>query len=251
MIRDTKNTMRAIFLGMAILTIWGAFGLNEASAALIVKPPTNLGLVGYWPMNEGTSTQSTTKFAGDHSGNNNTGTLTNMSLPPSSTSGWAHGKRGRALNFDGVNDWVSCTDGACGGTTKLDMGTRNWTVSSWVKGATAQGRVVSKSDFFGGTNPDGWFIGMSATGRVMAGIRKNGIADISITDDGVTFGDRNWHHILVVFNRGGTLDRYVDGVQTGTQDSISSLSGQSIDNANEFRIGARDAATDEIGRAHV
>jgi len=34
-----------------------------ANAALISKPPTNLGLVGYWSMNEGTGT-----VAGDGSG---------------------------------------------------------------------------------------------------------------------------------------------------------------------------------------
>ncbi len=42
MIPNTKHTVRAIFLGMAMLSVWVTFGLNEASAALIAKPPTNL-----------------------------------------------------------------------------------------------------------------------------------------------------------------------------------------------------------------
>ena len=56
-----------------LATLWFVvFGLNEAHAALIGKPPTNLGLVGYWSMNEGTGS-----YADDSSGNKNTGTLTN------------------------------------------------------------------------------------------------------------------------------------------------------------------------------
>src|SRR3989344_3444844 len=67
---------------------------SEASAALIIKPPTNLGLVGYWPMNENTGT-----VASDFSGNGNRGILTSGPT-------WVDGKRGKALNFDGVDDYV-------------------------------------------------------------------------------------------------------------------------------------------------
>jgi len=42
-----------------------------ASAAVLMKAPTTIGLVGYWPFNEGTGST-----AYDHSGNGNNGTLT-------------------------------------------------------------------------------------------------------------------------------------------------------------------------------
>lgn len=60
------------------------------------------GLVGYWSLNEGTSTQAT-----DSSGFGNTGTLTNMASPSTLTSGWNHGRLGSGLTFDGSNDSVS------------------------------------------------------------------------------------------------------------------------------------------------
>jgi hypothetical protein len=50
----------------------------------------------------------------------------------------------------------------------------------------------------------------------------------------------------VVFNRAANMIRYVDGVPTGTQYSLASLSGQSLDNANQLRIGARDQSGDEV-----
>ena len=53
MILNTRNTVRAIFLGTAIFLVWGIFGLNEAHAATIGKPMQSLGLVGYWSFDVG------------------------------------------------------------------------------------------------------------------------------------------------------------------------------------------------------
>jgi hypothetical protein len=93
-----------------------------ASAATLTKPPTNLGLVGYWSFNEGTSTVVT-----DFSGNGNNGTTTNMANPATATSGWNNGKRGNALNFDGVNDYASIPH-----SNSLEI-TGDITIAGWVK----------------------------------------------------------------------------------------------------------------------
>src|SRR3989344_3452208 len=46
----------------------------SAKAAIISKPPSNLGLVGYWSFNDATSTNTSFPTrATDFSGNNNTG----------------------------------------------------------------------------------------------------------------------------------------------------------------------------------
>ena len=61
-----------------------------ASAGVIRKPPNNLGLVGYWSLNDGSGSIAT-----DSSGNKNHGTLTNMDTGTV----WVAGKGGKALTF--------------------------------------------------------------------------------------------------------------------------------------------------------
>src|SRR3989338_9287108 len=85
-------------LGFILTLLFIFMPTHIANAGIIGKPPTNLGLVGYWSMNEGTGS-----YAGDASGNKNTGTLTGGPT-------WVDGKRGKALSFDGSNDYVSVAD---------------------------------------------------------------------------------------------------------------------------------------------
>jgi hypothetical protein len=199
------------------------------------------GPVAYYPFDEGTGTSTVY----DLSGNGNNGTI-NGSMTESD---WMPGKYGSALDFDGNDDYTSCTDANCGGTTVsgLDMGTRDWTVSSWVNTSnTTTGVVASKSDFTGGSNPDAWAININSSGTVNSWIRDNGTGQVVSTDDGATVNDGNWHFIAVTFDRNGNMSRYVDGVQTGTQDSISSLDGVTIDNTEEIRLGARDTSSSQL-----
>jgi hypothetical protein len=84
------------------------------------KTVSNQGLIGYWPMEEGSGTG-----LGDFSGNKNDGTLTNMASPATAISGWGNGKFGKGLNFDGTNDYVVRS---VNGTTLTQL-----TVSFWVR----------------------------------------------------------------------------------------------------------------------
>lgn len=117
----------------------GAFEIQAAPARTsLSKPPNNLGLVGYWPMNEATSTS-----AGDFSGNQFNGTLTGHATPPTAASGWTNGRRGGALQFDGTNDNVVVSD--MNNTT--DNITR-MSISIWIKSdSLAVGQMlVSKTN---------------------------------------------------------------------------------------------------------
>lgn len=98
MITNAQNT----FAGLLVL-LFSVVVLcvpSTADAAILRKPPNNLGLKGYWSFNEGTSTIAT-----DFSRNYATGTLTNME-----STDWVAGKLGKALEFDG------------GGTEYVDLG---------------------------------------------------------------------------------------------------------------------------------
>ncbi|MDO8742560.1 MAG: Ig-like domain-containing protein, partial [bacterium] len=205
----------------------------SVSATTQATPVVSTTPVGSWTFD---TTDLTTTTAIDRSGLNNTLSLT-------STPARITGKVNQALSFDGLASTASCTDASCGGTTKLDMGTSNWTVSAWVK-TTATGNIVTKSGFICGGNPDGWTVYISGTGTLQVGLNDSAAGCVFSPSDGAIINNGSWHHVTAVFNRAGNLVRYVDGVQTGTQTSIASLSGVSIDSAAEFRIGSRDATGD-------
>lgn len=86
-----------------------------AHAGALGKPSNNLGLVGYWSFDEGTST-----VAADHSGKGNTGILSGATLPT-----WVAGKHGKALNLSGNNSYVNVSGLAWTPTA--------FTVTWWIK----------------------------------------------------------------------------------------------------------------------
>ena len=82
------------------------------------SPISQTGLVGYWNFDEGTGT-----IAHDSSGNNNHGTLMNGPT-------WVDGKIGKALYFDGTDDYIRIEDSA---TISSPSVTSAITVMAWVK----------------------------------------------------------------------------------------------------------------------
>ena len=158
--------------------------------------------------------------------------------------GWTNG----AFSFDGINDYAFASDAQSGGTTGrgLDIGTRDWTVTAWIN-TTSSGMLVTKMGFVGGANADGWGISVSGNGTLGAVIHKSGGATVNIfSGDGAVVNNGAWHHVAVVYERAGSMSRYVDGVRTGTRYSLSGLQGQSINNTRQLRVGARDVAGDEL-----
>jgi len=200
-----------------------------------IAPGQTNDTIAHWNLDEASGTTAL-----DSSTNKHDGTIVGAS--------YVSGRFNDALSFNGSNSYVFISDTQGGGITGsgLDIGMRNSTVSAWVK-TTASGMVVTKMGFVGGANPDGWGLSISANGTVGAVLHKSsgGIVNI-FAGDGATVNDGRWHHVAVVFNRTGNMVRYVDGVSSGTQYSLSSLSGQSIDNTRQLRIGARDQSGDEI-----
>ncbi len=134
-----------------------------------------------------------------------------------------------SLEFDGTNDYVNCGD-----VFDIDLsGTNNYTVSAWVKIASGDsGLICSKRD---GSN-DGFEIGISS--GYVSWYLNDGSTAIADTADGTTVDDSVWHHIALVFKSGDKAYRYVDGVSTGTNDSVSSINDCS--NSDNFFIGSRD-----------
>ncbi len=170
-----------------------------AVAASLSKPPNNLGLVGYWPLNEATSTQ-----AGDYSGNGSTGTLSGSTLPT-----WVAGRAGSGLSFNGTTAYVSLGN-------RSVLKANACTLSFWVKTTTD-----TDTSPFSGTEAatgNGWAIelGGSATGNL-----TNELISI-FQDTGEVVGyttatrselfDGRWHHIVITASGSANSTKiYLDG----------------------------------------
>lgn len=176
---------------------------STSSAGIIGKPANNLGLVGYWSLNEGSGT-----VAGDSSGKRNSGSITNSPT-------WVDGKLGKALSFDGSSQYVDL-----GKPSALD-GSGAITMSAWVKvsdvSLTYSGGVDIISNY-DATGVDAQYE-MSITNGEVGYSTVNGGSGTgnSTTNTPITQNNR-WYHIVITRNNtggdrsGDTLTVYVDGV---------------------------------------
>jgi Concanavalin A-like lectin/glucanases superfamily len=101
----------------------------QDTLAVTYTPATPAGLVAAWGFNEGTGTTTA-----DTSGNGNTGTISGATWTTA-------GRYGKALTFDGVNDFVNL-----GNPGELQL-TGSMTVSGWINAAAFpvdDAAVVSK-----------------------------------------------------------------------------------------------------------
>lgn len=182
------------------------------------KPPAGIqlnrnhslsqGLVGCWLFNEGAGT-----IVNDLSGNNNTGTLTNMI--PSATSGWTGGIHGTALNFDGVNDYISA-----GNNVTI---TGPYSIEGWVKIPTNPGSadraLMSLNTTPGGFprfSPHFW-----TSNRPLIYLN-----DINYKYGTTNLANNNWHNIVFIVMGTNATDIlnakiYVDGVEEVYGETVS------------------------------
>src|SRR5207247_978749 len=83
-------------------------------------PPPTVGLIGYWPFDEGTGNTTA-----DRSGNNHNGTLTNNPV-------WTTGKVGNALRFDATDNLIDDDDPRVMIGSEFDVSKLPFTVAAWI-----------------------------------------------------------------------------------------------------------------------
>ncbi len=197
------------------------------SGEVVRKTANNTGLVGYWPLDEATST-----IAGDFSGNRNNGTLSNFALS-GATSNWAVGKRGAGLDFDGSNDQVY-------GTIPAATFAGDFTITAWFnhRALTQWGAIFSNSV---GTNETAIMTMRDSTTQM-------GIMRVGVIDSGV-FVDLGADHygkwIYGVIRRQGsnlTVYAYKDGQLLSSTGTLS----WTLNTDNEFYIGRHYAGGTHI-----
>ncbi|KKT15097.1 MAG: LamG domain protein jellyroll fold domain protein [Parcubacteria group bacterium GW2011_GWC1_43_30] len=219
----------------AIMLICALFPV-AAPAAVLTKPPTNLGLVGYWPMNENTGT-----VASDFSGNRNRGILTGGPT-------WGEGKRGKALSFDANDDLVTA-----GTPASLNI-TGALTISAWIyprtfgsSASSFRGRIVDKENDFvsgysfslydpntAGVPNDTFALFINASGGNLNCFASNGSIVL-----------RKWQHVAVTLDSSKNCIPYVNGAKATTTAGFI-MGSLPTSGSNSFVIGNNSGNTREF-----
>jgi len=172
------------------------------------------GLVLWLKFNEGSG-----NIAYDSSFYNNHGTIYGAT--------WTDGKFGKALSFDGVDDWVEVSS-----SDTLTIPDRTeLTVTAWVKRKEMSKfhTIVS----LGGWNREGWTFRIESNNKIMFIAR---FTDGTITGE-IEGGyiDTNWHFVAVVYD--GRVHLYVDGEEVASSDYFGKvISGRDF----QLKIGVLD-----------
>jgi hypothetical protein len=220
--------MRWRILAIAVISI-AVFGAPAAHASVIQNPPNNIGLVGYWSFNEGTST-----IAHDYSGHGNTGTLSGSTLPT-----WTSGKLGKGLSFDGSSSYVSAP--------LVTTANENVTLSAWVywKGLTSHVQMVVNN----GNSGSGGYSLMISNGCgagssiavLLGGVQCNALSSPP------TIPTNRWTHLVATMDGSHNWTLYVNGVSEATgNDSPNTPAGATDIGANETGVGNFNGLIDEV-----
>jgi hypothetical protein len=203
-----SNEIYTVIPGQQNLTAWVMVESHapQVNASLTIdfkRGPYPSGLVGYWKFDEGSGTT-----ACDSSVNNNTGTLNGPS--------WVDGKYGKALAFDGIDDYV-------GIPTLLSLSPTSLTVTAWIKSPFNHAGYI----FYHGDN--GEFLlhnGERLRDGPVSG-RFPDLASFSVKIQGTWYDvysppltPNAWHHITGVWIKGVSLKIYVDGALAGENTAI-------------------------------
>lgn len=192
--------------------------------------------IGRWDFEEGTGTS-----ANDQSGNNLTGTLTNGPT-------WVNGRtgNGKALSFDGSNDYVTMGD-----TSIVDFGSGDFTLEAWVKlGSLTQGRgMIIAKDNSGASGRQfalEWDGNDNNSNFIRIGYFYSDPGQVWLDTANNIITDSNWHHISAG-RSGNSLFVYVDGVLKASGTTGGSHASMQA-TASQLRVGNRQysGATDEL-----
>lgn len=188
-------------------------------------------LAGCWLLNEGAGAT-----AHDTSGHRHNGTFSGAPT-------WSQGPFGRAVEFDGADDWIAMGD--C-----LDLGTDDITVLALVRYNAASQPDVWSESHYGAIAGRGYLSASKGYGLLVDPSNRigwqvrNGASAFTVASD-AALNDGLWHLAIGVWDRDSAtgVRLYVDGVrQTATADATA-LDGIDIAGTRAFAIGSRQDET--------
>lgn len=179
--RSDRDLMKG--LAVALLVVLTLCILPMPSLTVQASPLP--GILGLWHFDEGRGTT-----AGDSSGYGNQGTIYGAS--------WVDGKIGKALKFNGEDDYVNC-----GNAPSLIL-TDQITIEAWVKLSSLDGFqcLVGKSSY----NNNGYRVFKDANNKVNFQV-INAMDYLVISYDSI---DANWHNVVATYD-GYNGRIYLDG----------------------------------------
>jgi hypothetical protein len=204
-------------------------GVLTASSDAKIDPET---ITGMWLFDEGDG-----DIAEDLSGNGNDGTLEGAT--------WVDGKFGKAIEFNGVSDYVDTGNDPITDT----VGTTILSISAWVKRATDTSRVLVAIR----RSPGGYVLGVGILGAAANQIKmtKYAVVDIYLGDFPQ---DTDWHHLVGVWDEQGQT-AYIDGVINGESGNTANFSSASAGNlligGDTGDQGFTDGAIDDVAIFNV
>jgi hypothetical protein len=161
------------------------------------------GLVGYWPMDEGTGSSSGASPTADMSGSSNTGTWYGTAAGTNSTY-YSAGKVGAwAGYFNGGNNYINVG----GGSSIRPVG--SITIAGWInpRSFTQYSTVVS-------ANSEGYLWGYFSTGGTPNFYIWNSVGSWSSVSSASALSTNTWQYLAGTFD-GQYLRIFINGVQTG------------------------------------
>jgi len=200
----------------------GAGSLKSTVGAQLVDANTR----GLWHLEE---TSGTGAYIQDE-------TALNNDLSVSGTANVTDGFFGKARDFDGSTGYLSCTDANCGGTTKLDIGTNNWSVGAWIKTTRSTRQHIIVKGESTGQYTYGLETGIASDGKPTFLFANTADGAFMLAGGTVAVNDNQWHFLVGTYD-GTTIKLYIDGVLNAS--STTKTGTQVTDSTSDFRIGRR------------
>ena len=210
------------------------------------------GLVGWWLMDDNAANTAVT----DHSPHHNHGTFNNAGGDPNTDTHSVIGKKGRALAFDGIDNYVDC-----GNDSSLNIAD-TITIGEWVKPNDAEnagqnyGTILSKGE-------NSYFLDIN--NYILRGWIKHAGGWTTILSDAIITND-NWQHLVFTYDKSLASDNmklFINGILNKNKNEIRSISTDaehlnigkySLDYFNgtidEVRIYNRALSAIEIGETY-
>jgi len=196
---------RGFLLGFFVLALF-LLSASSVSAAELKRPPNNLGLVDYFPMDEGTGATTVNK-----SRVGTAGTITGAT--------WVAGKKEQALDFNANGSYMTYSCGA-------NCVNYPYTVSLWFNADTLSGLLFGVNNGFNNSIAftGGTYLHMSGNSNYMRG---------ALTSN---FQTGRWYNMTAVYTSSTDMKMYVNGVEQ----TVATDDWWTLQCANIYSIGSRN-----------